>query len=113
MMYIVEGKYRKLHKYEKIFNFFVKTMLQMPIILIIICYFHIYLITVVGTEWVFYSHLQLSSSFQYLANYAPVMLKMCTEMYVSRLVKWVLFLICFIKLKIRLCDTVWPSSSHQ
>jgi len=52
MIYIVAGKYRKLHEYEKMFNFLVKTTLQMLIILIIICYFHIYMITIVGTECV-------------------------------------------------------------
>jgi hypothetical protein len=53
---------------KKMFNFLVKTMLQMLIILIIICYFHIYMITIVGTECVFYSHLQLSFSLQYSAS---------------------------------------------
>jgi len=68
MIYIVAGKYIKLHDYEKMFTFLVKTMLQMVIILIIICYFHIYMITILGTECVFYSHLQLSFSLQYLTS---------------------------------------------
>jgi hypothetical protein len=50
------------------FNFSVKTMLQMLRMLIILCYFHIYMITVVGTVCVFYSHLKLSFSLQYLAS---------------------------------------------
>jgi len=68
MIYRVAGKYRKLCKYEKMFNLLVKTMLQMLIILIIICYFHTFMITIMGTECVFYSHLQLSFSLQYLAS---------------------------------------------
>jgi len=68
MIYVAAGKYIKLHDHEKMFNFLVKTMLQMVIILIIICYFHIYMIKSLWAQSVFYSHLQLSFSLQYLAS---------------------------------------------